>query len=64
MLFDEMTFYEIVGGFDEKGNKAPFLIRFILKSDNNDFIHNVHDAIVDAMNSKKVNYTIKYIYIT
>lgn len=32
----------------------------ILKSDNNDFIHNVHDAIVDAMNSKNVNYTINF----
>lgn len=32
----------------------------VFKSDNNDFIHNVHDAIVEAMNSKKVNYTINF----
>lgn len=32
----------------------------ILKSDNKEFIKNVHDAIIDAINSKKVNYTINF----
>ena len=35
-------------------------LKVLLKSDSNDFIHDIHDAIVSAMNSKKENYTINF----